>query len=243
VSPFLLDTYEVTVARFRNFVKNYPHIPAPGDGKNPNNATDPGWLKEWNALLPATKEDLENSLKTTECDGSLYTKEGPINDKKPINCIDWFTAFAFCIWDGGRLPTEVEWNYAAAGGGQERYFPWSVPPTNQTIDLTYATYAKAGTTPAPTNVGFTVNGMSRWGQFDLSGNVYEWVLDVATDNYPTTETCVNCAVTGWTDVNVRTVRGGAFISTTDELTSSFRSSNMENSPNSVLSVRCVRNAD
>jgi formylglycine-generating enzyme required for sulfatase activity len=236
----LLDTYEVTVGRFRNFVKNYPHIPAPGDGKNPNNAADPGWMKEWNAFLPATKEDLENSLKATECDGSLYTKNTGVNERLPMNCIDWFTAFAFCIWDGGRLPTEVEWNYAAAGGGQERYFPWSVPSTNQTIDLTYATYAKAGTTPAPTNVGVTVNGMSRWGQFDLSGNMYEWVLDVATDNYPTTETCVNCSVTGWTEVGLRTIRGGGYLSETVELTASYRVGLDEPFGYGTVGFRCTR---
>ena len=26
---------------------------------------------------------------------------------------DWYEAFAFCAWDGGRLLTEVEWLYLA----------------------------------------------------------------------------------------------------------------------------------
>jgi sulfatase modifying factor 1 len=44
VSDFRLDAYEITVGRFRKFVAAYSQNMLPtGAGKNPNNASDPGW--------------------------------------------------------------------------------------------------------------------------------------------------------------------------------------------------------
>lgn len=45
-------------------------------------------------------------------------------DRKPINCIPWHVLFAFCVWDGGRLPTDAEFGFAVAGGDEQRPFPW-----------------------------------------------------------------------------------------------------------------------
>ncbi len=67
---------------------------------------------------------------------------------KPINCLDWYTAFAFCAWDGGRLATEAEWNYAASGGSEHRYYPWSKPATSTAIDDSYAVYCGGNLQPA-----------------------------------------------------------------------------------------------
>ena len=112
VSDFRLDKYEVTVGRFRKFVAAYSrNMIAAGAGANPNNASDTGWSTAWNTSLDASSGSLATALK---CDPIYQTwTDAPGSaaaESLPINCADWFQAEAFCIWDGGRLPTEAEWN-------------------------------------------------------------------------------------------------------------------------------------
>ena len=45
----------------------------------------------------------------------------------PVNAVTWGEAESFCRWMGGRLPTAVEWEYAAKGG-EARIFPWGNQP-------------------------------------------------------------------------------------------------------------------
>src|SRR5262249_26405726 len=135
-------------------------------------------------------------------------------ENKPINGVSWYDAMAFCIWDGGYLPTEAEWNYAATGGGEQRAYPWSNPAASTIIDCSYANYYPgAYCTNNPTGgvnrVGFeSPKGDGRWTHSDLAGNVWEWVLDWYVNPYPNPQACNDCA-----NLNPsagRVIRGGGF---------------------------------
>jgi sulfatase modifying factor 1 len=184
VSDFRLDTYEVTVGRFRRFVAAYSRtMIAAGAGANPNNASDTGWSTAWNTSLDASSGALTTALKCNAPHQSWTDTAGSATaESLPINCLNWFEAEAFCIWDGGRLPTEAEWNYAAAGGTQQRVYPWgSAAP-----DCSHANFYGAGGkdycvapgTGAVNRVGSeSPKGDGLYGQGDLAGNVAEWVQD------------------------------------------------------------------
>jgi formylglycine-generating enzyme len=212
VSGFDLDVYEVTVGRFRVFVNagkgTQANPPAAGDGAHPK-INSSGWDSTWNTNLAATTAALKTEL---ACDAAYpaWTDTPGANETRPINCVTWYDAFAFCAWDGGRLPTEAEWNYAAAGGMDQRIYPWGA-----TIDATRASYNCGGAGPGKANctfanmlpVGSKPLGDGKWGHADLAGNVWEWTLDWSATPYRLT-TCNDCA-----DLQVtanKTFRGGGF---------------------------------
>jgi formylglycine-generating enzyme required for sulfatase activity len=186
VSDFELGRFETTVGRFRAFVEAYPGSkPAPDAGANPHIAAS-GWNSAWDAKLPADKAALRAEL---ACPGGTWADTPGQGETLPITCVSWWTAFAFCAWDERRLPTEAEWNYAAAGGDEQRVYAFSQKPLSAYIDSTLAVYNEA----APEPVGSrSPKGDSRWGSADLAGNVSEWVLDAWADPYPPGQ-CVNCA--------------------------------------------------
>src|SRR5262249_38959581 len=127
---------------------------------------------------------------------ATWTAAPGSRENHPIDNVTWYEAYAFCIWDGGFLPSETEWEYVAAGGSELREFPWGT--ANPGLSSQYAILACSYPTGisrctgvaniAP--VGSAPLGAGRWGHLDLVGEVEEWMLDIPA---PYVTPCTDCA--------------------------------------------------
>jgi formylglycine-generating enzyme required for sulfatase activity len=207
VSSFRLDKYDVTVGRFRQFAAAWDAgwLPLAGSGKHMHlnggqglengeapGTYEPGWL-------PADNDNIGPTSANLACDPdyATWTPSAGANENLPINCVSWYESYAFCIWDGGFLPSQAEWEYAAVGGNEQREYPWGPadPGTSNQYTI-YNCYYPTGTLTctgvaniAP--VGTATLGVGRWGQLDLSSDVWQWTADWFTLSYP--DPCTDCA--------------------------------------------------
>jgi formylglycine-generating enzyme required for sulfatase activity len=246
VADFYLDKYEITVGRFRQFVDagmgTQSSPPGSGAGVHPLIANS-GWNSAWNVSLSGDTAALKAVLKCLPA-YQTWTDTAGDNESRPQNCLDWYTAFAFCAWDGGRLATEAEWNYAAAGGSEQREYPWG-----SGLDASKASYYDDSTGPRMGDgvagcsvadlvvVGSKPAGNGKWGQADLAGNVREWTLDWYASPYQ--NPCDNCAVL--TAASLRVVRGCSFFKDLD-LSSANRYSDNPSGHSFQVGARCARSS-
>jgi len=134
----------------------------------------------WNTQLEPNTVTFRTKLISTL--GSTYSPTPGSKDEPPIVNASWFEASAFCIWDGGRLPTYAKYQAAVLGGDEQRIYPWG--PTFDPARLALLETEQVGSHPT---------GDGRWGHADLVGNVDEWLLD-GTGPLPTP--CNDCARVG-----------------------------------------------
>ncbi len=234
VADFYLDMFEVTVGRFRKFVEQYDGSPpSAGAGAHPLIAGS-GWQSAWNSELPMIQAALSYKLK---CDSGFetWTDAPGANENQAVNCVTWYEAFAFCAWDGGRLPTEAEWEYASAGGSDNRLYSWGL----QAPDGTLANYQGSYALPS-IDVGSFAAGAGRWGHLDLTGGSQEWTLDWYDESWygGGGALCSNCA-----NLNIalhRVARGGSWVVDETHLPSTRRDHRGPERREPYIGFRCAK---
>ncbi|HEY0988931.1 MAG TPA: SUMF1/EgtB/PvdO family nonheme iron enzyme [Kofleriaceae bacterium] len=241
VASFYLDALEISVGRFRAFVDAYDTTPRPieGAGAHPRVAGS-GWQAGWSQLLPANAAELRARL---ACGASATWTDAPgANERKPINCLTWYELYAFCIWDGGRLPTEAEWEFAAAGGLANRLYPWgSQAPTAQLATFNCTTPAcgigdirDVGSAPQ----GATPSNGIR----DLAGSMWEWTRDRYSDVWYGNggNVCDNCINLTMPTSQGYTIRGGGWDAMADDLRVVRRDTVIPDYRGTQIAGRCAR---
>lgn len=231
-----LDVYEVTLSRFRLFAKELPEsAPKSGAGEHPG-VPGSGWKSEWDPVLNVTAID---AMFQCGFRSVWRVPQLPENDKLPINCVSWFWAFAFCAWDGGFLPTEAEWEAAAAGSSENRIYPWGgqTPEAGTaSLDCEYDGNPACDFTDI-TVPGANAKGVGRFGHHDLGGSMWEWTLDAFDPGFYTAGSCTGCAnLVG----DTRVLRGGGWQSLKGDLRAARRNPEPPSYSSEETGIRCAR---
>jgi formylglycine-generating enzyme required for sulfatase activity len=173
VGRFAIDVYEVTVARFNAYwIVRAQEMGAVRSAPIRYRGGEIAWEPAPN-VEPTRQGRDYNWLPATSP-----------RDAHPVNGVDYWLAQEFCVWDGGRLPTEAEWEYVARGAARDglaagRVYPWGDDAPSTDCDRARWSY----TTCPPGEDGARTMRVGRYptgaagGVFDLAGNVWEWVAD------------------------------------------------------------------
>ena len=163
LQPFAIARTAVSQAEFANFVDDAGY-------ERPEWWGDAGWRwrEKANARQPLHWRREGKSWLRRDFDRWL-----PLEPNRPVIHVNWYEAEAYCRWAGRRLPTEAEWEAAAAADSNDlsmskRRFPWGDGPP-------HATHAQLdGYALGTCDVDALPAGDSYFGCRNMIGNVWEW---------------------------------------------------------------------
>ncbi|MCC5941449.1 MAG: formylglycine-generating enzyme family protein [Balneolaceae bacterium] len=169
VDPFFIDVSPVTVSEFRRFVE------------------ETGYQTEAERFGDSVVMDYETGrwamIEGANWKYPLGLQGYEADDNHPVTHISWNDANAFAEWAGKRLPTEIEWEYAAKGGvNSGNPYSWG----NELVENgVYRANVWQGQFPIENSAedGYLYTspvgefGKTEAGLTDMGGNVWEWTSD------------------------------------------------------------------
>ena len=155
---FRIGRVPVTNGEWRQFVDD-------GGYEDQRWWSDRGWAHRQEAGLSAPQFWNRDGTRTR----FGHVEEIPADE--PVQHVTYFEAEAYAAWAGARLPTEEEWEKAAAwdpAAGKRRRFPWgTTEPTEHLANL-------GGDALRPAPVGAYPASASAYGAEQMLGDEWEW---------------------------------------------------------------------
>ena len=161
------------------------------------------------------------------------------NAQHPVTCVTHEQATAFCTWVDARLPTEIEWEYAARSGGKNINYPWGSKPPKDCSHSVIAIGHRLGSRPTAANRGCRKDntapvcsksrGHSSQDICDLSGNVWEMTSSCWSADHGSVRNC-----------SKRVNRGGGFWSNGIQTKSYRRAAQKVTASSMDAGFRCVK---
>ncbi len=229
LAPFWIDAHPVTNQDFLAFI-------AAGGYESREHWSEAGWRWRVESGAGAPKYwDYRDGLWTTRS----MDRTGPVEPAHPVCHVSWYEAEAFARYAGKRLPTEAEWEAAAAwdpSTGARRLYPWGdAPPDRALANIDQLAF---GTAP----IGTYARNVSPVGCHGMIGDVWEWT---ASDfgpwpgfaSFPYAE--YSEAFFG---AEYKVLRGGSWATRPGAIRSTFRNWDYPIRRQIFSGFRCARNA-
>jgi formylglycine-generating enzyme required for sulfatase activity/energy-coupling factor transporter ATP-binding protein EcfA2 len=224
VADTYVAKYPITNRRYRSFIASLKSA----DEANSDNIFSIK-LAELADTIPGFRTYLDEEPLRSKRFLSTYDDDRKFGgDDQPVVGVSWYAARAYCLWlsllEGNpelySLPTDIEWEYAAAGK-EGRKYPWLKEKGEPTSKL--ANYGEniGATTP----VGSYPEGATPEGLYDMAGNVWEWMDGIHEKYAP-----------------ARSLRGGSWVNAPVYLRCSARLIDDPGNGSSRVGFRVVRSS-